>query len=169
MNNRNLTFLFFLVTLGACVSDPPNMTALTRSPIRQESVTVVFRAGYDITWQSTLKAVDQYNLKISNKDAGTIVTETVTKYDDSYETATAIRTKSLRSPIHMYLEIKVTPIGKAEDGFSRTEVSIIKYVQKGDEFEMKPVPSNRIEEQVVLYRIKRILELERMKFERSRN
>jgi hypothetical protein len=153
----------------ACATDPPNMTAMKRAPIQTESVTLVFRAGYDVTWQAALKAMDQYNLKITNKDAGTLITETTTKYDDAYETPTAIRTGSMRTPIHSYIETKVTPIEKAEDGFSRTEVSIIKYLEKGDEFSSKQIKSNMVEEQVILYRIKRLLELERMKFERTRN
>ncbi|MBN1115296.1 MAG: hypothetical protein JXA66_08140 [Oligoflexia bacterium] len=161
-----MAIIFFSLGLVSCSSTPPHIKPGNIVPV---TLSRVFLASYEYTWAAALKECGRFSLKITNKDAGIIQTEDIVTFDDNYETAAARLNADPRTEIKYSIEIKITPLEQS-DKYPRTGVSVTKYVAKLNEFgQERPVNSNMTDENTILYRIKRLLELERLKIERNRN
>ena len=149
--------LVSILFLTACSSAPPVAYSSTSSA--SEPVVRVYYANYDYTWQTALKELQRFNLKLVNKDSGIIVTEDMTGYSTGF----------VRSQFRFYFDVRIEAL-PLEQGIPQTKISIAKFIYKiGGLSQEKSVKSNLIDEQVILYRVKRLLEIERKKLERIGN
>ena len=143
--------------LTACSSTPPAIYNTKSSS--SEPISRIYYANYDYTWMMALKELQRFNLKITNKASGTIVTDDMNGFSSGY----------VRSQFRYYFDVKVTALAP-EKGIPQTQVSITKFIYKDrGMFPEKPIKSNAVDETVILYRIKRLLEIERIKLERTRD
>jgi hypothetical protein len=149
--------LVSMLFLMACSSTPP--VAYNNNASSSEPVVRVFYANYEYTWETALKEMQRFNLKIVNKDSGTILTDDLTGYSSGF----------VRSQFRYSFDVRIEAL-PPDKGLPQTQVSITKFVYKeGGLFPEKSVRSNFIDEKVILYRIKRLLEIERKKLERTGN
>ncbi|MFH1223370.1 MAG: hypothetical protein V1647_03395 [Pseudomonadota bacterium] len=152
------TFAFMCVLfLAACSSAPPVDTTKTTANIKP--LTTTFQAEYDYTWNAALKEMQRYDLKIINKDAGSIMTNYLSAYEGRQE----------RNEFRYYIELKITSL-PALNSIPQTQVVVTKYIHEARGIEgNRPSVSDGVDEQVITHRIKRLLEIERAKLERARN
>jgi hypothetical protein len=149
--------LVSILFLTACSSTPP--AAYNSRTSSSEPVIQIFYANYDYTWQTTLQEMQRFNLKTANKDSGAIITEDMAGYSSGF----------VRSQYRFYFDVRLDTL-PIENGLPQTQVSITKFLYKeGGLSPEKPVKSNYIDEKVILYRIRRLLEIERKKLERTGN
>jgi hypothetical protein len=155
-----------VLTIGACSSGPPlNNRSVNFVPA---PLVVTYQASYDYTWMVTLAEMQKFPLSIVNKDAGTIKTDVISVISDRYETPDIIRNLDPRSPTKYHLEVTIREL-PAAGSIPQTEVSVIKYVAKVTQYgSQQPIKSDYIDEKVIIHRIKRLLEIERLKIERNR-
>jgi len=149
--------LVSILFLTACSSTPPVPYSSTSSG--SEPVTRIYFANYDYTWKAALKELQRFNLKLVNQDSGIIVTEDMTGYSTGF----------VRSQFRFYFDVRIDAL-PPENGLPQTKISITKFIYKmGGLSQEKSVKSNFIDEKVILYRVKRLLEIERKKLERAGN
>jgi hypothetical protein len=156
------------IFLAACSSQPPTMSS-DRVGFVPKTLTVIYLASYDYTWNAALKEMQRYQLSIVNKEAGTIITDETTAYSDRYETTASINNLDPRGKVKYNFDVRVKELAPTPDSIPQTEISILKSLVRTNEFGVKkPIPSDLIDEKVILHRIKRLLEIERLKLERNR-
>lgn len=149
--------LVSILFLTACSSTPPVSYSSTSSG--SEPISRVYFANYDYTWQMALKELQRFDLKLVNKDSGIIVTEDMTGYSSGF----------VRSQFRFYFDVKIEAL-PPQNNLPQTRISITKFIYKvGGLSQDKPVKSNLIDEKVILYRVKTLLEIERKKLERIGN
>jgi len=149
--------LVSILFLTACSSAPPAPYSTVSAA--SEPVIRIYFANYDYTWGAALKELQRFNLKISNKDSGVIVTEDMTGYSSGF----------VRSQFRFYFDVKLEAL-PPENGLPQTQVSITKFIYKmGGISPDRSVQSNFLDEKVIHYRVKRLLEIERKKLERTGN
>ena len=151
---------------GACSSGPP----LSNSGVNfvPSPLVVTYQASYDYTWKVALEEMQRFPLSIVNKDAGTIKTDTISVISDRYETPNVIKNLDPRSPVKYSIEVTIRELPPTVT-IPQTEVSVVKYIVKASQYgSMQQVKSDYIDERVIIHRIKRLLEIERLKIERNR-
>lgn len=154
---RNCIIVGSVILFSACSSMPPTES---RTGVSTVPITNTFMANYDYTWDAALNEMGHYDLKIVNKDAGSIVTNNMSTFEGRQE----------RNEFRQHIDVKVTALGPDENNLPQTQVTVTKYILKLRGLERdKPVMSDTVEEKVILYRIKRLLEIERLKLERTGN
>ncbi len=146
-----------MLFLAACSSSPP--VAYNSSSASSDPVVRVYYANYDYVWKCALKEMERFSLKIANKDSGIIVTDDLTGYSSGF----------VRSQFRYSFDVKIVALAP-DKGLPQTQISITKFIYKeGGMFPEKAIRSNFVDEKVILYRIKRLLEIERKKLERTGN
>jgi hypothetical protein len=160
-------FYFFLPIVLSCSSTSQSLS-LSKGAIPKE-LSKVFLASYKYTWKAALKETERFPLKISNQNAGVIVTEDITTFDDAYETFADRQSQDVRKELTYRIEIRLKPLPKTGK-YPRTEVRVTKFIKRHDDFgKSTDLKSNMYDERVILYRIKRLLRIERLKIEKNRN
>lgn len=148
-----LVFVFFLgFLLGGCASP---------SALPEPYTTRLYMGSYDEVWLAALKALNDYPLKISNKDSGKILTEVISgPYNDLLFTYP----ESIELPERFRYSLKVN-FAKlvSEENKGLTRVRIIKELEKFHDFYTGWIsfPSDGLEEKLLLYRIEHILRMEK--------
>ena len=146
-----------MLFLIACSSSPP--VAYNNNAASSEPVVRIYYANYEYTWASALKEMQRFSLKVVNKDSGIILTDDLVGYSSGF----------VRSQFRYSFDVRIVPL-PPEKGLPQTQISITKFIYKeGGLSPEKSVKSNLIDEKVILYRIKRLLEIERKKLERTGN
>jgi len=146
-----------MLFLASCNTAPPVTYSATSTGA--EPMVKVYYATYDYTWQTTLKEMQRFNLKVVNKDSGVIITDDTVGYSGDL----------IRSQFRYYFEIQLIALPMS-NGVPQTQISVTKFIYKtGGLFPERPVKSDLIDERVILYRVKRLLEIERAKLERAGN
>ena len=150
----------------ACNTTPPEISRsinFTPAPIIK-----VYQANYEYTWKAAMAEMQRYPLAIVNKDAGTITTEKIPAISDRYETQSVIDNLEPRNDVKFYIDLRIWEL-PSKDGIPQTELSVTKYVSQISALGIiKPLKSDYLDEKVILHRIKRLLEIERLKLERNR-
>lgn len=151
---------FFLVAflfLGAC--------ATGRSP--EPYQIRLYTAGYDQVWLAALKALNDYPLKISNKDSGKIQSEVV---NGPYNDLLFVYPEQIELPERYRYSLRLA-FAKlvSEDNKALTRVRIIKDLERFNDFYTGwlAYPSDGLEEKLLLYRIEHILRMEQQLSEQS--
>jgi len=147
-----LTLWVGLVFIVGCASQQKSELFYTR----------MFEGTYDDVWLAALKAVNDYPLKISNKDTGKIVSELVNgPYNDLFLTPP----ESIDLPEKYRYSLKFTFAKlQTEEENSRplVRVRLEKTLEQFHDFYTGwlSFPSDGLEERLLLYRIEHILKME---------
>jgi len=148
-----LKFVFlggiFSLFLG-CSSTPKTELFYTR----------VYEGTYDEVWLAALKAVNDYPLKVSNKDSGKIASELVNgPYNDLF--LTPPESIDLPEKFRYSLRFNFAKL-EAEDGQPLVRVRVEKNLEQFHDFYTGwlSFPSDGLEERLLLYRVEHILKME---------
>ncbi len=143
---------FLGLFLGGCATAPRVDPFQTR----------LYAGTYDEVWLASLKALGEYPLKISNKDTGKIQSETVNgPYNDLL--FTPVEAIELPEKFRYSLKFNFAKL-VTDDDRPLTRVRIIKSLERFQDFYTgwTPYPSDGLEEQILLYRIEHILQMDQM-------
>lgn len=147
--------IFWVIAFSAflgCVSKPVGEPFYTR----------LFVGTYDEVWTAALKALNEYPLKLSNKDSGRIISEVVNgpynevvlSYPDPIE---------LPERFRYNLDFNFAKL-VGDDRQPLVRVRVRKGLEKFHDFYTGwlAFPSDGLEEKVLLYRIENILRMEKL-------
>lgn len=139
--------ILFLSMFSACVSAP--------QPNQEKNYEKEFKATFEEVWRASQQAMISYPLKVNNMEQGLIQT---TALKNSVQFKSPIDTK-VHAGGHRY-DITVSIIKLTEKS---TQVKIQKTMQNYRDFISQPEEkiSDGMEEQVLLYRISREIEVDR--------
>ncbi len=119
----------------------------------------IFNGEYEKIWSATEKALSNYPIEQSNMDSGVIVTEWV-KGDNVWMSPHLNKKPSsgMREKISVFLTK-----GKVQSSGGAVKVQVKKDLEVHKDFLLEPekLPSDGLEETMILYRIERELEIER--------
>lgn len=148
--------VFFVV---ACASKPPEVAFSTR----------LYKGNYDDVWLAALKALNDYPLRVSNKDAGRILTETV---NGPYNDLLFSSPTPIEQPERFRYTLKLSFARLVSDKTNQrlVRVRIIKELEQFQDFYTGwlAYPSDGVEEKMLLYRIEQILQMEKSLEKQSR-
>jgi hypothetical protein len=153
------SFLSFFLTLGVGLSF---LTGCASQQKTELFYTRIYEGTYDDVWLAALKAVNDYPLKISNKDSGRIVSELVNgPYNDLFLTPP----EAIDLPEKYRYSLKFTFAKlQTEEENSRplVRVRLEKNLEQLHNFYegWLSFPSDGLEERLLLYRIEHILKME---------
>lgn len=143
-------FLIFSIWVVGCSS----------TPSREPFYTRIYPGNYDEVWLATLKALNDYPLKLSNKDTGRIESENI---NGPYNDLLFSPIEPIELPERFRYSVKVN-FAKLEssDERSLTRVRIVKNLEKFRDFYAgwTAFPSDGMEEALLLYRIQHILQMD---------
>ena len=153
---RFFLFLFLLSLLTSCSSKAPIMHGgVIEAPKTMEQV---YYANYQYTWNATLNELQRFGINLANQNSGQIVTEENIYYSNK---------GAIRARYKYYYKVQVTELPMSAESY-KTSVSVTKFTYKDGGVERdSSVKSDTVEEQVILHRIKTLLEIERKKLERA--
>lgn len=141
----------FLVLLCGCASTPTAEPFYTR----------IFAGNYDQVWLSTLKALNDYPLKLSNKDTGRIETEVV---NGPYNELLFTNPELIELPERFRFSLKIS-FAKLQttDDEPLTRVRIVKNLERFRDFYAGWAGANSdgLEEKILLYRVEHLLGIEK--------
>lgn len=145
--------VFFLLFLSACSST---------SPTGEPYYTRLYGGTYDEVWTATLKALNDYPLKLSNKDSGRIQSEVV---NGPYNDLLFAYPEAIELPERFRYALKFNFAKLTNDEREGlTRVRIIKELERFHDFYTGWVqyPSDGLEEKILLYRIEHLLRMEKL-------
>ncbi len=118
----------------------------------------VYSANFDEVWRAVNIVLQPYPLRISNMDQGILETDTIR----GYRIFTPVY-KSVNSNSSDTYRISIKVIKGSLESRSATKVNLIKDTQSQSDFfsDPKPVKSDGLEENAILYRIGREVQIER--------
>ena len=154
---RAIFRLFLIVSVGlllssGCASQQKTDLFYTR----------VYEGTYDDVWLAALKSVNDYPLKISNKDSGKIVSELVNgPYNDLFLTPP----ESIDLPEKYRYSLKFTFAKLQTDEEKSRPLVRVRLEKNLEQFHdfytgWLPFPSDGLEERLLLYRIEHVLKME---------
>ena len=143
---------FLAVFLSGCVSKPAGEPFYTR----------LYVGTYDEVWMAALKALNEYPLKLSNKDSGRIVSEVV---NGPYNEVVLTYPDPIELPerFRYSLDFNFAKL-VGDDRQPLIRVRVRKGLEKFHDFYTGwlSFPSDGLEERVLLYRIENILRMEKL-------
>ena len=148
--SRWIGLLSSVFLVAGCASAPHSEPFHTR----------VFPGKYDEVWLATLKALNDYPLKLSNKDSGKIQSEVVNgPYNDLLFTYP--EPIELPERFRYSLKLSFAKLVSDEDQ-PMTRVRVIKDLERFQDFYTGWLgyPSDGLEEKLLLYRIDHILKMQ---------
>lgn len=155
MRFRNLFLKFIGVIVAA------HLTACASQPKAEPFYTRLYEGSYDDVWLATLKALNDYPLKVSNKDNGKIQSEVV---NGPYNDLLFTYPDPIELPERFRYSIKFNfaKLG-TEDRKPMVRIRIIKDLEQFHDFYTGwlAYPSDGMEEKLLLYRIEHILQMEK--------
>lgn len=140
------------LTIGACSSLPSSEPFYTR----------IYSGTYDEVWLATLKALNDYPLKLSNKDTGKIQSEVV---NGPYNDLLFTHPEPVELPERFRFGMRLSFAKfSTDDERPLTRVRIIKELERFTDFYTGwlAYQSDGLEEQVLLYRIEHLLRMEQL-------
>lgn len=143
------------------VSLATGCATLSTSPAAGAYATRLYLGTYDEVWTATLKALNDYPLKISNKDSGRIQSEVV---NGPYNDLLFTYPEPIEIPERFRYTLKFN-FAKlaADDRQPLVRIRVVKDLERFHDFYTGwlPYPADGMEEKVILYRIEHILRMER--------
>lgn len=147
---RCLTLIGFLVLISACASKKPEEPFYTR----------LYSANFEEVWIAALKSLNDYPLKLSNKDSGKIQTEVV---NGPYNDLLFNHPDGIELPERFRFSLRFS-FAKliSEDDKPLVRVRVIKDLERFVDFYTgwTPYPSDGIEERVLLYRVDHLVKMD---------
>lgn len=133
----------------------------TTTPSAAAYATRLYTGTYDEVWTATLKALNDYPLKISNKDSGRIQSEVV---NGPYNDLLFQYPEPIEIPERFRYTLKFSFAKlSTDDRQPLVRIRLIKELERFHDFYTGwlPYPADGMEEKVILYRIEHILRMER--------
>lgn len=140
----------------------------THTPNSEPFQTRIYDANYDLVWDMAVKALADYPIKISNKDAGKIHTEVVNNpYNELF--LTFPEKIDLPERFRYSLKLSIANITEKDDD-TLVRIRVTKELEKFHDFYTGWLPygSDGIEEKLILYRIQHLIEMEK-RFNKQQN
>ncbi len=153
MKTALLSAVLFTFLMAGCASQVPRA---------EPYYTRIYPGSFDEVWVAALKALNDYPLKLSNKDAGKIQSEIV---NGPYNDLMFTHPEPLELPERFRYAVRLNFAKlSGDDRSALTRVRIIKELEKFNDFYTgwTSLPSDGIEERVLLYRIEHILQMEKL-------
>lgn len=151
MNCKRIARTFWplaLFGLGACVSSAPLPRPLDLPFDRR------YAASFDSVWAATTQVLDIYAVVRIDRDAGLIETDwTEARFNKALYDHPEFR--DILESVKYRLKVKLSKGFIAQTGKPATRVQIVKELSEGRNFltEYERVPTDQIEEKILLYRI----------------
>lgn len=150
--SRLLKFGLGTLLVVGCATSPPVDPFRTR----------LYEGTYDDVWLAALKSLNDYPLRVSNKDSGRITTETV---NGPYNELVLNYPAPIDQPERFRYGLKLNFAKLVSEKTNRNlvRVRIIKELEQFQDFYTGwlSYPSDGIEEKVLLYRIEQVLSMEK--------
>ncbi len=147
-----MPLLILVSLLWGCATTPTTSEPFT---------TRVYQGTYDEVWLASLKALNDYPLKLSNKDSTKIQSEVV---NGPYNELLFSHPEPIQLPERFRFSIKLN-FGRleTEDKKPLVRIRIVKELEKFQDFYTGwvPYPTDGLEEKLILYRVESILAMER--------
>lgn len=142
-----------LLTLSACETTNP----LADPPVTEPEIHV-FYDDYDQIWRAIQLAVRKYPVRLNNIESGLLETDYI-KGDKLF----ADPSEGGPPKANVRYKINVRAIKGKDSGKPATKVTVTKTAEIQPDFftGFKEIPSNGLEEQTIMYRIGRYLEMDR--------
>ncbi|NBX76246.1 MAG: hypothetical protein EBQ92_06800 [Proteobacteria bacterium] len=141
------------LVLGGCASQRPSDEAFR---------TRLYEGSYDDVWLAALKSLNDYPLRVSNKDSGRIITETV---NGPYNELVLTYPGPLEQPERFRYSLKFSFARLVSEQTNKplVRVRVIKELEQFQDFYTGwlSYPSDGIEEKILLYRIEQVLGMEK--------
>ena len=138
---------------GGCASQHPADEAFR---------TRLYEGTYDDIWLAALKSLNDYPLRVSNKDSGRIITETV---NGPYNELVLTYPGPLEQPERFRYSLKLSFARLVSERTNKplVRVRIIKELEQFQDFYTGwlSYPADGIEEKILLYRIEQVLGMEK--------
>ena len=135
-------------------------TGCVSAPKSEPFYTRIYEGSYDDVWLAALKAVNDYPLKVSNKDSGKIASEIV---NGPYNDLLFSHPEGIELPERFRYSVKFN-FAKLETDENRplVRIRVIKDLEQFKDFYTGwlAFPSDGLEERILLYRIEHILRME---------
>jgi|694.fasta_scaffold58377_6 hypothetical protein len=147
-----LAVLAISVVLFGCASQQTGAPFQTR----------LYVGTYDDVWLACLKALNDYPLKVSNKDSGKIQTETVNgPYNELVLTYPA--PLELPEKFRYSLKFNFAKLVSEKTNKPLVRVRVIKELEQFQDFYTGwlSYPSDGLEEKILLYRVQQVLNMEK--------
>jgi hypothetical protein len=142
----------FSLIIGGCASKPSTPPFQTR----------LYVGNYDDVWLAALKSLNDYPLRVSNKDSGRIVTETV---NGPYNELVFAFPGQIEQPerFRYSLKLNFAKLTSEQTNQSLVRVRVIKELEQFQDFYTGwlSYPSDGVEERILLYRIEHVLGMEK--------
>jgi hypothetical protein len=147
-------FLILLSVYGCETTEP-----LADPPATGPEVSV-FVDDYDQIWRAIQLAVRKYPVRLNNIESGLLETDFV-KGDKIF--ADPSEGGPPKNNVRYKINIRAVKVKSRDDGRSGTKIIISKVMEIQPDFftGFKEIPSNGLEEQTIMYRIGRYLEMDR--------
>ena len=136
-------------------------STLATTPSANAYATRLYVGTYDEVWTATLKALNDYPLKVSNKDSGRIQSEVV---NGPYNDLLFTYPEPIEIPERFRYTLKFNFAKlSTDDRQPLVRVRLVKELERFHDFYTGwlPYPPDGMEEKVILYRIEHILRMER--------
>lgn len=131
-------------------------------PTSEPFTTRLYIGTYDDVWLAALKSLNDYPLRVSNKDSGRIATETV---NGPYNDLLFAYPSPIEQPERFRYSLKLSFAKLVSEKTNQplVRVRVIKELEQFQDFYTGwlPYPSDGLEEKILLYRIEQVLGMEK--------
>jgi len=147
-----ILFLVLFLAIGGCTTAEFNLPPLAEPPSK------IYRESYDKVWRATQLALKKYPIKLNNMDSGILETDWV-RGDKLFAMPTETKP---RAGLRYKLTLRIVK-GKLDDK-AATKVTCTKTIEVQRDFFSGPetVRSDGLEENTILYRIGRFVDIDRI-------
>jgi len=152
---RFILGIILVQILGACVSSQPPPRPLDL-PFKK-----YFDKDFDTVWAATVEVLDYYQIVRIDRDAGLVETDwTEARYNRALYDLPPDHKEFMES-VKYRLKVKVSKFRNKNTGTPVANVQIVKELMEGRNFifDYERVPTDTVEEQILLYRIGRRVEI----------
>jgi len=144
---KTIKYIFFKLVLIFLFS---KCSSTSINKFTSKEISKTLNASYDKVWTATINELYNFTLKSSNYDTGTIITETIMSNE---------KLNSFNNSIYVLESYFYINISSISTNPYKTKVGVTKYSKLLNT--NKVIGTDYIDEEILLYRIKRNLELQR--------
>lgn len=148
-----ILILFSIILLNSCVGIQENEQIETRFGPREQ----IFYSDFPSVWRATQLALASYPIRVNNMDLGILDSEEI----KGFRAWTPPHQKKKTGGFTYNLNVRV--VKGSIEGKDATKVSIVKNIEVQKDFfsNSKKLPSDGLEEQTILYRIGREIQIDK--------
>lgn len=154
------SLLFFL---GGCISAQPPKRPL------DYPYSFIFEGTFNDVWRATVNVLDIYSITVANREAGLLQTDWM-NYRSNPELYDHPDIKQHLEEVRYRLKIKLSKAVITETNMPAVRVQVTKELEEYKNFfsDWERVPTDGLEEQIILYRVKQRLRIIDVKKRKSK-